>query len=424
MADSRTVGISRMVETPVSPIIAQLMSKNFPLLIPFLRFVRQRFREDRCIQFAASLTYTTLLALVPIVTIALTVFSAFPVFGELMIQLKVFILSNFVPTSAGKIIAVYMQQFSEKAANLTALGIALLAVTALMLMLTIDHAFNVIWRVRRQRPLLHRFLIYWAALTLGPLMIGASLSLTSYLVSLSLGLVKGLPLVGELTLKMMPMTLTIVAFSLLYLIVPSRPVSPRHALVGGVAAGLAFELMKKVFTLYVTHFPTYTLVYGAFASIPIFLLWIYLSWLVVLSGAVIAAALPYWNSAARQGEAAAGQVFFSALAVLRALYRAQQNGEAPGLQRLQQETVLGPEEIEDILDQLRAMNWADSVAGGGWVLTRSADVIRLADVYRAFVFDPAAAPDPRDEQTAILLAGLSASLDEALELTLREFSRG
>lgn len=405
-------------------IITQFMV-NSPT-IPFLRFVRRRFREDRCVQFAASLTYTTLLALVPIVTIALTVLSAFPVFTDLMTQLKVFILSNFVPTSAGKIISVYMQQFSQKAAHLTALGIGLLGVTAFMLMLTIDHAFNVIWRVRRQRPLLRRFLIYWAALTLGPLLIGASLSLTSYLVSFSLGLVKGIPLIDTIVLKMVPMTLTVIAFALLYMIVPSRAVSPRHALIGGVVAGLAFELMKQVFTLYVTHLTTYTLVYGAFASIPIFLIWIYLSWLVILSGAVIAAALPYWNKAASQGGEAAGREFFAALAVLLALDKALQAGEPLSLQHLQQESGMGPEDVEDILYRLRALNWADSVASG-WVLTRSTEAIRLAEVYRAFVFDPekpGAAPGAVDARLAPLLAGLTASQDEVLGLSLREFSRG
>jgi membrane protein len=399
------------------------MPQNFSRVIPFLLLVRQRFKEDRCVQFAASLTYTTLLALVPIVTIALTVLSAFPVFTDLMTQLKVFILNNFVPISAGKIISVYMQQFSQKAAHLTALGIGLLAVTAFVLMLTIDHAFDVIWRVRRKRPLLRRFLIYWAALTLGPLLIGASLSLTSYLVSLPLGLVKGVPAVGMVTLKIVPVALTIFAFALLYRVVPSRPVLPLHALVGGVVAGVAFELMKKVFALYVTHFPTYTLVYGAFASVPLFLIWIYLSWLVVLSGAVIAAALPYWNTAIRQGGEAAGREFFSALAVLKAVYLAHQAGETLNLQRLLQESDLGLEEVEDILGRLNEVNWVGSVEGGGWILTRSAEAIRLADVYRVFVFDPdqdCSAPGIAGARAGVLLAGLTAKLDEALGLSLKD----
>ncbi|MBU1689410.1 MAG: YihY family inner membrane protein [Gammaproteobacteria bacterium] len=399
------------------------MPQKFYRVIPFLRLVRRRFKEDRCVQFAASLTYTTLLALVPIVTIALTVLSAFPVFTDLMTQLKVFILNNFVPISAGKIIAVYMQQFSQKAAHLTALGIGLLAVTAFVLMLTIDHAFDVIWRVRRKRPLLRRLMIYLAALTLGPLLIGASLSLTSYLVSLPLGLAKGVPLVGVVTLKVVTVMLTIFAFALLYRMVPSRPVLPIHALVGGVVAGIAFELMKKMFALYVTHFPTYTLVYGAFASVPLFLIWIYLSWLVVLSGAVIAAALPYWNSSIRQGGKIAGQEFFAALAVLKVIYQAHQTGETPSLLRLLHASDLGLEEIEDVLERLNEMNWVGSVEGGGWTLTQSAEEIRLADVYRVFVFDPdldCSAPGIADPRTGVLLTGMATSLDEVLSLSLAE----
>ncbi len=404
-------------------MITQFMPQNFSRIHPFLLLVRRRFKEDRCVQFAASLTYTTLLALVPIVTIALTVLSAFPVFTDQMTQLKVFILSNFVPISAGKIISVYMQQFSQKAAHLTALGIGLLAVTAFVLMLTIDHAFDVIWRVRRKRPLLRRFLIYWAALTLGPLLIGASLSLTSYLVSLPLGLTKGVPVVGMVTLKIVPVVLTILAFALLYRMVPSRPVLPLHALVGGVVAGIAFELMKKVFALYVTHFPTYTLVYGAFASVPLFLIWIYLSWLVVLSGAVIAAALPYWNTSVRQGGEGVGQEFFAALAILKVMYQAHQAGETLNLQRLLHESGLGLEEAEDILDRLNEVNWVGNVEGGGWTLTRSAEAIRLADVYRVFVFDPdraCSAPGFAGVRAGALLVNLTGKLDVALSQSLKE----
>jgi membrane protein len=336
----------------------------------------------------------------------------------------VFILGNFVPVSAGKIISVYMQQFSQKAAHLTALGIGLLTVTAFVLMLTIDHAFDVIWRVRRKRPLLRRFLIYWAALTLGPLLIGASLSLTSYLVSVPLGLAKGVPAIGMVTLKIVPVMLTIFAFALLYRMVPSRPVLPRHALVGGVVAGIAFELMKKVFALYVTHFPTYTLVYGAFASVPLFLIWIYLSWLVVLSGAVIAATLPYWNTPIRQGGKAAGQDIFAALAVLKTVFRAHQAGETLSLPSLSHESGLGLEDVEDILDRLSEVNWVGSVEGGGWTLIRSAEAIRLADVFRVFVFDPepgCSAPGIAGTRADVQLTGMAARLDGTLSLSLKDF---
>jgi membrane protein len=392
--------------------------------LDFLRLIQLRFREDRCVQVAASLTYTTLLALVPIITIVLTVFSAFPVFADLMTQLKVFILSNLVPASAGKVITVYTQQFSEKAARLTAAGIVALAVTAVLLMLTIEHAFDVIWRVRRSRSLTYRVLIYWAALTLGPLFIGASLSLTSYVVSQSLGLVKGLPFIGLVTLKLVPVVLTIVAFSLLYLVVPNRQVDLRHALIGGVAAGLAFELMKRVFTFYITNVTNYTLVYGAFASFPIFLLWVYFSWLVVLLGAVIAAALPSWESGGWQQQMTAGRRFYGAVRILEALHGAQRTGQGLALRQLRRQVPLGLEHIEDILDELETANWAGRVAGDGWVLTQGAEDIRLADIYRRFVFRPQDVPsERRDPALEELLERLDGVLGEETDLSVAALSR-
>jgi membrane protein len=387
-------------------------------ILRFLGFVFARFKEDRCPQVAASLAYTTLLALVPLITIALTVFSAFPVFTELMTQLKIFMLTNLVPESAGKIISVYMRQFSERAGRLTAVGVVFLGVTAFLLMYTIDHAFNVIWRVRRPRPLLQRFLIYWAGLTLGPLLMGASLSLTYYLVSLSLGLAKGIPYAAVITLKLVPFGLTTLAFGLLYLIIPNRSVSVRHALIGGVVAGAGFGVMERVFTLYLTHFPTYTLVYGAFAVVPIFLLWIYLSWLVVLSGAVLVASLPYWRSNAWNPERKAGRQFYDALRILGVLYREQRDtGRAVSFQTLQAEAQVAPEDLEEILDRLAAVNWVDRVAGNAWVLSRNPAAIRVADVYREFVFafgEPSSLPSPLRTKLQAMLGGMTAGLEESL----------
>jgi len=391
-------------------------------LLPLIRLIRRRFEEDRCPQVAASLTYTTLLSLVPIITIALTVFSAFPVFGEMMAQIKIFLLTNMVPESAGKIISVYMAQFSEKAARLTAVGIALLTVTALMLMLTIDHAFNVIWRVRKQRPLLQRFLSYWAVLTLGPLLVGASLSLTSYLVSLSFGWVKDIPLVGGLPLNLTPLALTISALALLYLAVPNRPVRLSHALAAGIVAGIAFELMKKLFALYLTQFPSYTLVYGAFAALPIFLVWVYLSWLVVLLGAVIAAALPYWHSQIWPHQRTARDEFMHALVTLQALYRAQQRGETLRLEKLQGKLHVGLEESEEILERLEAAQWVSRTAGNGWVLSRSPELITLADVFDEFVFRadlPRHLPDHLEHTLPPWLTGIQASLHGDTNLSLK-----
>jgi len=363
------------------------LTEKISSYLGFARFVAERFYRDRCTQVAASLTYTTLLSLVPLITIALTVFSAFPVFEELMIELKVFLLNTLVPESAGKIITVYMQQFSDKAARLTMVGIAFLGVTAFMLMHTIEEAFNTIWRVRRPRPLLHRLLTFWALLTLGPLLVGGSLYLTSYLVGLSFGWANQ-PAVGVAVLKMAQVTLTVVAFVLLYVLVPNRFVPFSHALMGGLLAGGLFEAMRQGFAVYVTHFPTYTLVYGAFAAMPIFLLWIYLSWLVVLIGAEVAATLSHWQGGAWRVRDEPGRRFYDALKVLRVLYEAHHQGNAVTLRYLRRHIALGFEDLEEVLESLADIQVAQPVQGGGWVASRGPEAVRVSEIFRCFVISP------------------------------------
>ncbi len=300
-------------------------------VLGFARFVAQRFNEDRCAQAASSLTFTTLLSLVPLITVAVTVFAAFPVFTDLMVQAKIFMLTNLVPEIAGKIITVYMEEFANKAAKLTLLGIVGLTITALLLINTIDRAFNTIWRVRRPRAMVQRLLTYWAVLSIGPVILGASLSVTYYLVSFSLGYVRHIPLISQAGLKFVPVALMSFGFTLLYFVVPNRYVPFRHALAGGLLAGVAFELMKRAFALYITHFPIYTLVYGTFATFPIFLLWIYFSWLVILLGAVVAAALSHWHGGTWQRTRLPGWRFEAALRILQELAGAQRSGQTVNL---------------------------------------------------------------------------------------------
>ncbi|MEO7728043.1 MAG: YihY family inner membrane protein, partial [Burkholderiales bacterium] len=244
--------------------------KNAPLT-DLVRIFGQRFVEDRCMQIASSLTFTSLLALVPIITVALTVVSAFPVFESWIGHLQRFLVHNIVPESVSSI-TTYAGQFSENTTQLTAVGIGFVAVTALMLMITIDGAFNSIWRVPRPRALLQRILVYWTVLTIGPLFLGASLSLTSYLVRLSLGLIDNPPGAAILMVRVVSLLLSAVALALLYWTVPNRPVLKRDALLGGVSAGICLEAMKQGFSFYIAHFPTYKLVYGTFAAVPFFLL--------------------------------------------------------------------------------------------------------------------------------------------------------
>jgi membrane protein len=269
-------------------------ARKTPSLVVLARLAGRRFHEERCLQIASGLTFTALLAIVPVITVALTAISAFPVFRDLLQYVERFLVRHMLPESAA-MVAGYAEQFAESAARLTTVGIALLFVTAIIVLLTIDRAFNQIWRVPRPRGTVRRIIVYWALLTVGPPLIGASLSLTSWLVSQSLGLVRDLPLAAEVTLDVVPILLTGCAFTLAYITIPNRRVRVRDALTGGLLAAVAFEAMKHGFALYIAHFPTYKLIYGAFASVPIFLLWIYLSWLVVLVGAVTAAVMPEWR---------------------------------------------------------------------------------------------------------------------------------
>ena len=397
------------------------MSPNFDQVIGFIRYVFTRFKLDRCTQVAASLTFTTLLSLVPLITIGLTVIAAFPVFSQFINELKIFLLTNMVPESAGKIITVYMQQFAESAARLTALGIALLAVTAILMMFTIENAFNAIWRVSRPRPLVNRFLVYWAALTLGPVLIGVSLSLTSYLVSLSLGWVAQIQGLTVLSLKLIPVLFTTLAFFLLYLTLPSRYVPRLHALLGGTAAALMFEGMKRIFAFYITNLPTYNLVYGAFASFPIFLLWLYCSWLVILLGAVITAALSHWKGGAWRLRQSPEQQFRDALRVLRVLYVAHQRGEAVNLARLRGVIPLGLDHLEDMLERMADAHLVQKVAGPEYVLSKNPQQVKLADVYRLFVLQmekTESAQGGLDAELAPILEEISRNVEGSMHLSL------
>jgi membrane protein len=395
-----------------------LKFKETPPLVEFARMVRRRFVEERCLQIASSLTFTALLAIVPIITVALTMMSAFPVFRELMLHIETFLVANMLPESAASI-AAYTETFADNAARLTALGLVFLFVTAMIVLQTIDRAFNQIWRVARPRPTVQRIFIYWAILTVGPVLIGASLSLTSWLVSQSLGLVKDLPLAGEALLKVVPIGLTGIAFSLLYFAMPNRRVLVRDALSGGFLAALAFEGMKHGFALYVTYFPTHTVIYGAFASVPIFLLWIYLSWVVVLCGAVAAAVMPEWRDRASRVEPVPGGQFLDALQILRILWEAHRTGEIVTVARLHAAVRLPVDRIEAVLDAMSGARWVGRVAQG-WTLTKDAAEIGVADVYRQFVFRVAPGGRRCGEEIDRIALELAGGIEEKLSLTLEE----
>lgn len=360
-------------------------------LIELARVVARRFEEDNGLQIASSLTFTTLLSLVPIVTVALTLLSAFPLFRGLGAVIEIWVIDNMLPDSV-EAVQKYADQFVENAANLTAVGLAALAVTAIMLLLTIDEAFNNIWRVRRARPMLQRVLIYAALMAIGPLLVGASLSLTSWLVSASAGWTQDIPHADGVLIKVSAVALTSLALALLYYAMPHRAVRLADAVTGGILAGVVFEATKQGFGLYVTQFPTYQLVYGAFAAVPVFLLWLYVSWLVVLLGAVVVATLPEWRQQTGHERAAPGSDFGYALQILEELWLAPRRGARPGavgISQLHATLRVRYERIEAILDTLQRASWVKRVTSTSWALQCDPASIAVADVYRLLVFDPA-----------------------------------
>lgn len=255
-------------------------------------FATARFREARCVDSASNLAFTTLIAIVPLLAIGFAIVSVFPVFGGFTEQLRTFATSTLLPEAADRVLSVYLSEFAANAAQVSVIGLTVLVVTAMVLVLTIESAFDDIWRtgnVGRRAP---RLAVYGMLVTVGPLLIGAGLWLTSLLVSWSMGWFSYLDEFVLTALRLVPFALTIVALGLLYHALPNQPVRPADAALGGLVAGVLFELTKRIFGLYVTHIGGYHAIYGAFATVPIFLIWVYLSWLVVLIGAVLVAVIP------------------------------------------------------------------------------------------------------------------------------------
>ncbi|MGE0499007.1 MAG: YihY family inner membrane protein [Ramlibacter sp.] len=320
--------------------------------------LRERFREDRLGLTASSLTFTTTIALVPFFTVVLAVFTAFPMFSKLQGTLQTWLVQSLVPDTIARQVLGYLTQFAGKASRLGTVGVAALFVTALALILTIDRTLNNIWRVRRPRPFTQRVLVYWATMTLGPLVLAASLATTSYVISASRGLVGGMPGGVRYLLDALEFVLLSGGLAALYRYVPHTHVKRGHAWAGGLFAALGIEVAKNLLALYISVVPTYSAVYGAFATLPILLVWIYVAWVIVLLGAVVAAYLPsLLQGVARRG-GGHGWQFQLALEVLQQLNRsrptARRGLSAAELERALQVDTL---QLEPVFETLTALDW-------------------------------------------------------------------
>jgi len=397
------------------------MQKNWRHIVIFSRFVAMRFKQDRCAQIASSLTFTTLLSIVPLLMIGLTVFSAFPMFQDVVTNTKAFLLNNLIPAQTDDTIPSYIQEITDSSTRLTTLGILLLASTAMLTMLTIDKAFNSIWRVNRPRPLIKRLVSYWAVLTLSPLLVGASLSLTSWLVSLSMGYAKHIPVFGIGVLKILPVFFTTLAFAIIFRLVPNRYVPRKHALIGALIAAVVFESMNRAFGYYITHFPTYKLIYGTLASLPIFLLWIYLSWLTILTGAVITASLSHWRSPPSSSLASPPALLLDALRVLNVMVKNFEDGKVSTFPKLSKSLNLGYDTLEVILGKLADAKIVSKAEGLGWLLVRDINGMHATEIFRLFVLDISTLvvgknKDPMQQW----LSDCATQLEQTTNLTLQE----
>ena len=320
--------------------------------------LRERFREDRLGVTASSLTFTTTISLVPLFTVALAIFSAFPMFARLQTTLQRWLVESLVPDNIAKQVLNYLNQFSGKAGQMGWAGALVLLVTALALILTIDRKLNDIWRVRQARPLTQRILVYWAVLTLGPLLLAGSLTVTSYALSASRGLVSGLPGGVRFLLDAVQLALVTGGMAALYRYVPNTRVRWSHALAGGLFVAGGLELAKSVLAWYLAKVPTYSVVYGTFATVPILLVWFYVAWVIVLLGAVVAAYLPSLLSGiARRGNSP-GWRFQLALEVLGQLQVARDTpSHGLSLETLAQALRVDPLQLEEPVAAMVALDW-------------------------------------------------------------------
>ncbi|GAC1529676.1 MAG: YihY family inner membrane protein [Ramlibacter sp.] len=349
--DTLLAGVSRRLEQRLANL------SRFPWLSAGRTLV-ERFREDRLGLTASSLTFTTTIALVPLVTVTLAVFSAFPMFNKVQGAVQTWLVQSLVPDAIARQVLGYLTQFSGKASSLGVVGLGALFVSALALVLTIDRTLNGIWRVRRARPLAQRVLIYWAVMTLGPLLLGASLTVTSYALYASRGLVSSVPGALQFLLDLLEFSLLALGLSALYRFVPNTPVERHHAAAGGLFAAFGIEVAKRLLAWYLSLVPTYSVVYGAFATVPILLVWIYLAWLVVLLGAVIAAHLPALLGAGRRTASAHGWQFQLALELLLQLERVRSSTRRGlSIDELVTAIEVDPLQLEPVLDTLVRLDW-------------------------------------------------------------------
>ncbi|MDR2872711.1 MAG: YihY family inner membrane protein [Xanthomonadaceae bacterium] len=352
-------------------------------LIAFARFLWNRFVDDRLFQAAAALAYTSVFAMVPLAMVVFGVLSAFPVFEIWSDRLSDYIFKSFVP-SAARSVEMYLRQFSASAGQLTAAGVIALVVSLLITLYSVETTFNRIWRVASTRPRLSRFLVYWTVLTLGALLAAASLSVSVRFFALPLfETPEGQWVAGRL-LRLAPMAIEFLAVTLVYRVVPHRTVDFRHAIPGALLATLMLEAVKSGMSLYLGSFESYQRIYGTVAFVPIFILWIYLSWIAVLLGASLASSLAAFRYQPIAMRLPPGFEVYALLRVLGRFRQAREQGRGLHIvQLLESEPILTDSLAQDFIMQLSEIGLLRRSESGEWLLARDLDKVTMAELYEA-----------------------------------------
>lgn len=347
--------------------------------IAFIVYVVQSFYRHDCPRSAAYLAFTSLFAVVPMMTVVYSILALIPQLKGMESTMQSFVFEHFVPAT-GTQLEEYLQGFAQQAANLTSIGVGMLFVTSVLMLRKIETSFNTIWHVAESRKGVNGFLLYWALLTLGPVLMGGTFAVSSYIASLQI-IYDMVPLPGtqKLVLGVLPVLMSALAFSLTYIAIPNTRVPIRHGIIGGFTAALLFDLARQSMTLFIAFFPSYHLVYGAFAAVPIFLVWVLVSWFILLFGAEIVQALTHFKTRNERSKSTLGNL----LSILCQLYRHQGEGNVVDeVDLLQRMSWISHEDWETYCDLLVRAQLASRNEEGHIMLTRDLHKYSLAQLFR------------------------------------------
>lgn len=377
------------------------------MLVGFLRLVFNNTFDDRCSYIAAGLTVTTMLSLVPLMTVIFSVLSAFPAYATLGQEIQSYVFTHFVPNS-GEQIREYLSGFVSQASQLKAVGVGILLATALLLIRTIDKAFNVIWHTEDKRRPIKVFLVYWAVLSLGPIFLGLSIGLTSYFITLPM-VSDAFAQIGNIVRTGLPFLLTSIALSLMYWVIPNRRIKIRHAISAGIIAAILFEMAKSGFSFYVTNVPSYQEVFGTLAVLPIFLIWMYLSWMIILFGAEVCHAMEVYNPKPPSVK----NRFIIAYHVLGFAWKAFREGKTFDKTSLIELNLADDTALDEVLTVLKQARWLTTVDEERILLSRDLDKISFYEFSRTLPW-PVPGPSQFDVD-GLLNPGLREILEKAHE---------